>query len=146
MTERVKALGIDLGERRTGIAVSDDRGVLALLLCTLTRERKVSDRVRRIARLGEEHKVQAFVVGLPLQMDGGEGAGATAARAFAARLAERTGKPAYLRDERLTSQEAAESMRAAGADHKRIKELVDQVSAQIILQGWLDVQLRPQTT
>ncbi len=134
----MKALGIDLGGKRVGIALSE--GVLARPLATLTKERKTSDRLRRIVRMGERHEVEAFVVGLPLMMDGTEGAMAETARSFATRLEAKSGKPVHLWDERLTSVQAEESMRAAGADPARIKELVDQVAAQIILQNWLDRQ------
>ena len=134
----MRALGIDLGEKRVGIAVTDPAGLLAVPLCTLDREHKAADRLRRVARLGEHHDVGAYIVGLPVQMDGIEGEPAAAARAFGERLAERTGKPVHLQDERLTSVLAHELLAEAGVHGERRKALVDQMAAVLILQGWLD--------
>ena len=136
----MKAMAIDLGARRVGIAVNAEGTTIALPLVTLTRERKTSDRLRRITRLGEEHQCTCFVVGLPLQMDGSEGEGAKNARIFAERLRERSGKDVHLVDERLTSVEAEESMLKMGASRERRKELVDQMAAVIILQSFMERQ------
>ena len=102
MTERVMA--IDLGTRRIGVALS--QGTLAMPVATLESDHKLSDRVRRLQRLGLQHHVTSFLVGVPLHMDGHEGPEAAAAREFAERLRERTGLPVELVDERLTSVEA----------------------------------------
>ena len=136
----MKIMAIDLGARRVGIAVNAEGTSIALPLLTLTRERKTSDRLRRITRLGEEHQCACFVVGLPLQMDGSEGDAARNARVFATRLEARSGKAVHLVDERLTSVEAEESMLKMGASRERRKELVDQMAAVIILQSFMERQ------
>lgn len=136
------ALGIDLGTRRIGLAII--RAGIALPLETLTKERKNSDRIRRLVRLAKTEKVECFVVGLPLHMNGSEGDSATSARAFAARLAERSGLPVELVDERLTSVEAEEVLREMGSSRERTKELVDQMAAVLILQSWMAKRSRAQ--
>ncbi|MFT5434235.1 MAG: putative Holliday junction resolvase [Myxococcota bacterium] len=114
---------------------------LALPLMTLT-DRKTSDRVRRLGRLATQNECTQFVVGLPREMDGAEGTSANNARKFAESLEKRTGLPVAFIDERLTSVEAESAMRLAGASAERRKELIDQMAAVIILQSWLDQQVR----
>ncbi len=134
----MKALGVDLGDKRVGIAVT--QGALALPVCTLDRERKPADRLRRIARLGEQHGVDVFVLGLPLQMDGEEGAAAAKARDLGARLEARSGKPVHYIDERLTTVEAHKALTDAGVSGAGRTEVVDQVAAVLILESWLQRQ------
>ena len=117
--------------------MSGPLGSLALRLTTLTKERKPSDRIRRILRLAAEHKVDCVVVGLPLEMDGDEGEAARNARAFAEQLSSRTDLAVELIDERLTSVEAEEEMRRAGLDRAQRKASVDEVAAVIILRSWI---------
>lgn len=131
----MRALGIDLGLRRTGLALAE--GQVAVPLDTLTRERKLSDRIRRVMRVGNQHKVECFVVGLPLQTDGEVGERASFAQAFAERLGERTGMPVHLVDERYTTVEAEQRLRAAGLSSERIAAVIDQTSAVVILESWL---------
>lgn len=133
-----RVLGIDLGRRRVGVAVSDELGILAVPLTTLTDERTTSDRVRRVIRLAREHGVDRFVVGMPLRMDGSEGPEAVAARAFADRLRDRSARPVDLVDERLSTVEAGRRLQEAGARNRH--EKIDQASAVVILQSWLDGQ------
>ncbi len=135
-----RALGIDLGDVRVGVAATDDGGRLALPVCTLDKERKLSDRLRRIARLGQQRDVSVYVVGLPLQMDGSEGEAAAKAREFGTRLAERTGKRVEYIDERLTTVAAHKALSAAEVRAEERKRRVDQVSAVLILESWLDRQ------
>ena len=133
-------IGIDLGMKRTGLAICDDGQKVAVPLLTLEKERKDSDRIRRIRRMAEQRGAVGFVLGLPLNMDGTEGEMATWARAFGQKLSEKSGLPVTLVDERLTSAEAREGMSEVGASETRQKELVDQVAASLILQSWLDQQ------
>lgn len=134
----MRVLAIDLGQRRVGVAVTDGTGRIALPLITLDKQRKLSDRLRRLIRLGEQHQVSRFVVGLPVEMSGREGEAAAAARAFAERLSARSGKPVDLVDERLTTVQAERALRAAGADARTRREVIDQASACVILQAWLE--------
>jgi putative Holliday junction resolvase len=133
-----RTLGIDYGDRRIGVAVSDELGAMALPVITLEKERKLSDRVRRIIRLGKQYQVTAFVVGLPLLMSGEEGPQAQTTREFAERLKERSGLTVELVDERLSTQAAVRALDEMEVRGKRRKELVDQSAATIILQTWLD--------
>ena len=135
---RGRTIGIDLGGRRTGVAISDGTGRIALPLLTLSAERKDSDRIRRLCRLADQHEARSFVVGLPLRMDGSEGPEALAARAFAERLAERSGRPVALVDERLTTRAAERSLQVTRTRGARRKEVLDQMAAALILQSWLD--------
>jgi len=125
-----------------GLAITAGDTGIALPLMTLTRERKTSDRVRRLIRLAEQRGVSHFVVGLPRLPDGTEGDSAAAARRFGERLEARSGLPVSYVDERLTSVEAERAMREVGADRARRKSMVDQMAAVLILQSWLAQRAR----
>jgi len=133
----MRALGIDFGERRIGLAISDPAGRVAVPLATVRRE---TDRkaAAAIAAIAAREGVARLVVGEPVGLDGRRGPAAERARAFAARLAERTGLPCELVDEALTSVEAQARMRAAGEDPRRDPQRVDALAAQILLQDALD--------
>ena len=130
-------LGIDFGERRIGLAVSDPEGRLAVPLTTLERR---SDRAAaaEIAAVARREEVGRLVVGEPRGLDGVGGEAAARARRFAERLARVTGLPCELVDEALTSVEAAERLARAGVDVRRRPGAVDAVAAQIVLQEALD--------
>jgi putative Holliday junction resolvase len=134
-------LGIDFGERRIGVAISDPEGRLAVPLTTLER---TSDRaaVGELAALARREEVGALAVGEPRNLDGSRGEAAERARGFAAKLARATGLPLELVDEALTSVEAAERLAAAGIDARRRAGKLDAVAAQIVLQEALD-RVRP---
>ena len=133
-------MGIDLGSKRVGLAITDDSGRIALPLMTLTKERKRSDRIRRIVRLGEQHGIEQFVVGLPVRMSGEEGPEAQAAREFAAAMQNRTTHPVALHDETCTTVEAHEKLTESGVPMERHREMIDQVAAVLILQSWMSLQ------
>ncbi|MBT9556196.1 MAG: Holliday junction resolvase RuvX [Myxococcales bacterium] len=133
-----KILAIDLGARRVGLAVTDDDGVVPLPVGTLPDDRKASDRIRRVARLAEARGVGAFIVGLPLESSGAVGESAIAARAFAERLADRSGKPVTLIDERLSTVEAAELIAQGGGRGREAVEARDTISALVLLRAFLD--------
>lgn len=134
-------LGIDFGERRIGVAISDPEGRLAVPLTTLER---TSDRaaVGELVALARREGVGALAVGEPRNLDGSRGPAAERARGFAAKLARATGLPLELVDEALTSVEAAERLAAAGIDARRRAGKLDAVAAQIVLQEALD-RVRP---
>jgi putative Holliday junction resolvase len=133
----VRSLGIDYGAKRIGLALSDPEGRLAVPLATLQRKDDRSA-LREIARIARREEVGRFVVGEPLGLDGSRGEAAARARHFGERLAEITGLPVVMVNESLTSVEAAERLRAAGVDPRRISERLDAVAAQILLQEVLD--------
>lgn len=133
----MKHLGIDFGERRVGIAISDEDGRFAVPLKTLER---TSDRqvVAAIAAMAREERIEALVLGEPLGLDGESGAAAERARSFARKLERTTELPVFLVDEALTSIEAAARLREAGVPPSKIPSRIDAVAAQILLQEWLD--------
>ena len=133
----MKALGIDFGSRRIGLALSDEQGRLAVPLETLAR---TSDRaaIAAIERLVRREGIERLVVGEPLRLDGRRGDAARRAARFASKLEAATGLPVELVDESLTSVEAEARLREAGVDPRRHPERVDAVAAQIVLQESLD--------
>jgi putative pre-16S rRNA nuclease len=130
-------LGVDFGERRIGLAISDEDGRMALPHSTLIR---TGDRqaARAIAALARREGVGRLVVGEPRRLDGTAGEAAERARRFADRLGVETGLPCELVDEALTSVAAAERLREVGVDARRHPERLDAVAAQLLLQEVLD--------
>ena len=120
----MRALGIDFGEKRIGVAVSDPHGRVAVPLVTLVRR---NDRaaVAQIAEIARREAIGRLVLGEPLGLDGTSGPQAERVRRFGARLAAATGLPLCYVDESLTSHEAAARLRAAGADARRHPERID---------------------
>ncbi|MFV0415756.1 MAG: Holliday junction resolvase RuvX [Chthoniobacterales bacterium] len=132
------AIGIDIGDVRFGVAVSDELGMLAHPLETIDVRKK--EPVKRICELIGERRAGTVVVGLPRNMDGSYGAAAEKAREFAEKLRGATECAVVLWDERLTTVAAARALRSSGQKAKQQKPLIDQVAAQHILQGWLDAE------
>ncbi len=132
-----RALGIDFGERRIGLAISDPAGRLALPLTTLTRR---TDRVAvaQIAEIAGREGVGRLVLGEPKGLDGRRGEASRRVREFGAKLSEKTGLPLTFVDEALTTVEAHERLVAAGIDPRKKPERLDAVAAQILLQEALD--------
>jgi putative holliday junction resolvase len=133
-------LGLDIGSKRIGVAVSDELGWMAQPVLTLERKRNPRDDMRSLARLCRRFGCAGIVVGDPLHLSGEASAQAAKTRAFAEELRQLTGLPLHLRDERLTSNEAHAILYAAGKSRQEHKPLVDQVAAVLILQGFLDAQ------
>jgi putative Holliday junction resolvase len=131
-------LALDVGNRRIGVAVSDELGLTAQPVLTLERHRNQRDDLRSLARLARRFRVVGIVVGNPVHLSGEVSPQATKTQAFAAELGKLTGLPIYLWDERLTSHEAHQILYEAGharQDHRRV---VDQVAATLILQSFMD--------
>jgi putative Holliday junction resolvase len=133
-----RILGIDHGDVRIGVAMSDETAFLASPLTTVKNGKGAVD---EIVALVEEHAVEKIIIGLPLNMDGSAGPAAEKVRRFAAKLAKKTAVPIIESDERLTTVTAHHNLREAGLDGKKRKGVVDMAAAQIILQDWLDMQL-----
>ena len=132
-------LGVDLGARRVGVAISDPAGIVASGLETLL-VRSLPDAVSQVTNLAEERGVVRVVVGLPLNMNGSEGEKAREARRFAASLDEASVSNVVLWDERLTSVQAKGELGrlSEGRSITRDKAAVDRVAATILLQSYLD--------
>ncbi len=131
-------LGLDVGNRRIGVAVSDELGLIAQPLLTLTRTGKRRDDLRSLARLCRRFGVTGIVVGNPLQLSGEPGPQAARTQAFAAELGSLTGLPIHLWDERLTTHHAHQVLYEAGHPRQAHRRVVDQVAATLILQSFLD--------
>jgi putative Holliday junction resolvase len=134
----VRALGVDLGSRRIGIAVSDLSGTLATALTTVHRSRSRRHDHAEIARIVREEECEIVVVGLPLSLDGSTGPAARRATTEAKQLASVVGVPVELYDERFTTVTAERELADAGLDGRRRRQVVDQVAAAVMLQAWLD--------
>jgi putative holliday junction resolvase len=133
-----RALGLDLGTRRIGVALSDSAGLVATPHDVLTRS---NDRARdhgRIAALVDESGAGVVVVGLPLSLDGTVGPAARGVLGEADELRARLPVSVVTWDERLSTVEAQQRLRAAGVKGRKGRRVVDQVAATVILQSWLD--------
>ncbi|MGH9605764.1 MAG: Holliday junction resolvase RuvX [Terracidiphilus sp.] len=137
-TPQPRFLALDVGNRRIGVAVSDELGLTAQPVLTLERRRNRREDLRSLARLARRFAAAALVVGLPLHLSGDESPQAAKTRAFAAELAELTGLPIDFRDERLTTHEAHQILYQAGHPRRQHRRVVDQVAATLILQAFLD--------
>ncbi len=135
-------LGLDIGDKRIGVAVSDPLGLLAQPLLTLHRGNPRDD-MRSLRRLLRRHECEAIVAGLPLHLSGEMGSQAIKTQRFARELGEMCGVPVHLWDERLTTAEARELLYRAGRPRSEHQALVDQVAAVLILQGFLDARRPP---
>lgn len=135
----MRFLGLDLGTKRIGVALSDEMGWTSQGLTTLQRKGGKKD-LESIGRLVEEHSVEGIVLGLPLNMNGSEGKAAEQARRFAGLLEEHLGIPVHLWDERLTSWEAEGILKEAEVKAKKRKQVVDKLAATLILKSYLDAQ------
>jgi putative Holliday junction resolvase len=133
----VRYLGIDLGRARIGLALADDLLGSARPLRVVRRTADGSD-LATIGAVAREYGVDRAVLGLPLNMDGSEGPSAREARAFARRVGSELGIPVDLFDERLSTFEAEDRLRARGLSAREMKAHVDAEAAAVILQGWLD--------
>ena len=136
-------LGIDPGERRIGIALSDALGIIAQPHVVLDRRRgSVLDEIRAICA---EHAVETIVIGLPTSLSGAEGSAAERARAFGDEVAGATGCKVVFCDERFTTVQAESALLEGGMKRRQRRETVDKVAAAVMLQGYLDGQASDDT-
>ncbi|MFQ5699561.1 MAG: Holliday junction resolvase RuvX [Myxococcota bacterium] len=132
-------LGIDPGERRIGVAVSDPQGVFAQPLETLeTRGLQSRKTLAKLHEIAKTYAVERIVVGLPRHMDGREGPEAERVRSFAARLTQLSNLEVELIDERWTSLEARRLLRDSGVRARKQRGRIDRIAASLLLQTWLD--------
>ena len=133
-----RALGIDLGDARVGVAVTDDIGMLAHPLETI--QVKSGRVIQRVAALAKDRQAATVVVGMPRNMDGTFGPAAEKAREFIEALKLACPCQVVPWDERLSTVAAQRSLQEAGRKARDHRAVIDQVAAQIILQSWLDSQ------
>lgn len=131
-----RILALDLGAKRIGVAVSDELQMTARGVSVFTRE-TTEKLLAAVQKLIEDFDAAALVIGLPLNFDGTESAGAIEARKIADYFTKHLSIPVYLQDERLTSREAEENLREQGYNQKEIKKLVDREAAAIILRDFI---------
>lgn len=134
-----RVLGLDVGARRIGVAISDLLGITAQGLETIQRKNKRTD-LAALEKVIQEHGVSEIVVGLPLRMSGAEGIQAEKMQLFAEDLRKRFKLPVHLWDERLTSAQANRLLRETEMSIKRRGEVVDQMAAVLILQSWMEAK------
>ncbi len=136
-----RKMGIDYGDKRIGIALTDP-------MCIISSPYEVyknvgeDDAINHIIKLIKDYNVDEIAMGLPLNMDGTEGERAEIHRAFGAKLEAQSGVKVIFIDERLTSAEAEEILISSGVRREKRKELIDKISAQIILQTYINTKKR----
>jgi putative Holliday junction resolvase len=146
--ERGVRLGVDVGDVRIGVAISDPDGVLATPLLTLARARRpdparVPSDMSELARLVDTYEIVEVVIGLPTTLAGTEGPAARRVRAYADQVARLIAPvPVRLTDERMSTIVATRKLSGQGVTGRRRRRVVDQAAAVEILQGWLDTQRR----
>ena len=133
----MRSLGLDIGDKRIGVALSDPQGILASPFTIINRKDERLD-IEAIIDIVNQQRVKQIIVGLPRSMDGSIGKQAEKAKAFTQKLCEHTEVPVEFRDERLTTVSAKRLMQAV--NHKKTKGKVrhDAIAAALILQGYLD--------
>ena len=137
-----RVMGLDVGEKRIGIALSDETGAIAFPHQTLQRREGYRKDMNALRVLAEAERVEEIVVGLPLMMDDSRGIQAEKAEAFAEQLGRYVRVPIHLEDERLSTWEADQAMIGAGVRRDKRKQSIDAVAASVILQSFLDRRQR----
>jgi putative Holliday junction resolvase len=132
-----RILGLDVGSRTIGVAVSDPLGITAQGLETIRRQNKRMD-FERLEKVIQKYEVAEIVIGYPLRLSGAEGTQAEKMQIFAQDVQKRFHLPVHLWDERLTSAEASRVLRDSEMSIKRRGEVVDRLAAVLILQSWMD--------
>lgn len=137
----MRILGLDYGSRTVGVAISDELGITAQGLETITRtkENQLRKTLARIEAICEEYSVNDIVVGYPKNMDNSVGEQAVKSEEFAELLRKRTGRSVILWDERLTSMQAKHVLEEGNiTDRREQKKVIDKIAAVLILQNYLD--------
>lgn len=137
----MRIAGLDVGEARVGVAVSDELGLTAQGIGVVWRRGLARD-LEALAALLSPYEPERLVVGHPLRQDGSSGPAAQRARSFGAAAAERLGIPFELWDERFSTIEAERVLLAADLSRRRRREVIDKVAAVVILQAYLDAKRR----
>ncbi len=136
----MRVMGLDVGQRRIGVALSDELGLTAQPLKVI--ERRGEETFRELAEIAEERNVGEIVVGLPRRTDGTLGTEASRVMAFAEELRRRLGLPVRFWDERFSTAQAERVLLAADQSRRKRRKVRDKVAAALILQGYLDHRRR----
>ena len=136
----MRALALDLGSKRIGVAVSDRSGTIASPLTVIERSGSRRQDHERIARLVAAEEAELVVVGLPRSLSGADGPAAASAKTEASALASVVGVPVETWDERFSTVTAERVLQARGVRGKARRQVVDKVAAAVILQSWLDAR------
>lgn len=136
----IRAVGLDPGTKRIGVAVSDLSGTIASPLVVVQRSASREHDLRELARLVRDEDAEVVVVGSPINLDGTPSRSSRAAAALARQLATLVDVPVELHDERLTTVTAERSMIEAGLDGVQRRQRIDKVAAAVMLQSWLDAR------
>lgn len=134
----MRILGLDVGTKTIGVAVSDEMGWTAQGIETISRKPSDPSDFKRLGELIDDYNPETLVVGFPKNMDGSIGPSATACKTFAAKAKKKFGIPVVLWDERLTTAAAEKVLISADVSRRKRKKVVDKLAAGIILQGYLD--------
>tara|TARA_B100000700_G_scaffold10332_1_gene10588 strand:+ start:5448 stop:5861 length:414 start_codon:yes stop_codon:yes gene_type:complete len=134
----MRALGVDLGEKRIGIAVSDSNGKVATPLQVIIRSKSIKQDHKKISDLVDEWEADIVVVGMPYSLNGSKGLAAKTVEKEVKELSSALEVPVATQDERLTTAIAAKELAIQGLDSKKQRKVIDQVAASVILQSWLD--------
>ncbi|NEQ37181.1 MAG: Holliday junction resolvase RuvX [Okeania sp. SIO3I5] len=135
--DRISALGLDIGRKRMGVAGCDGTGLIATGITTIKRTSFQKD-IAQLQTIVQEREVELLVVGLPYSMNGSIGFQAKEIQKYAQRLSQALELPIEYVDERLTSVQAEEMLKAANISPSQNKGLIDRKAAALILQQWLD--------
>ena len=134
-----RVLGLDVGSRRIGIAISDPLGFTAQGLPTLLRQNKRLD-FEHLAKVVADYRISEIVVGYPLRLSGAEGIQSEKMQLFAEELRKKFGLPVHLWDERLSSTQANRLLRETHLSIKKRGQAVDRMAAILILQNWMEAR------
>jgi len=137
----MRFLGLDIGSKRIGLALSDELGITAQGLPTLTRTTLGND-IRKLLEIANQHNVGKIVIGLPKNMNGTLGKSAEQVLTFIQEMKVKTAIPVDVWDERLSTVAVTRTLVSANVSRRRRKEVVDKLAAVYILQGFLDSQRR----
>ncbi len=138
--KKVRALGLDLGTKRIGVAVSDSEGLLATPIEVIFRQKDARQDYLAVVELVKEWEVNIVVVGMPYSLDGQEGPMAQKTLEEVESLSDILPVPVVTYDERLTTVTAERSLREQGVSSKEGRKVIDQLAAAVLLQAWLDKQ------
>jgi len=133
----MRFLGLDIGSKRIGLALSDELGIIAQGLPTLNRTTPKND-IRKLLEIASQHKVEKIVIGLPKNLNGTLGKSAEQVLAFIQEMKAKTAIPVDVWDERFSTVAVTRTLVSANVSRRRRKEVVDKLAAVYILQGFLD--------